>query len=305
MRPDATRAAAHAAALISFAAAHQRHDARAELLHADDEIVERHHHALHAGHGRQARPACARPWHRNRPARPGWSAACRCPACGACSACEYGSGAGIVLGLRVAPGQRLDIGAGLVVLPFRHRRRVGFVGDDHGQHQRAALASGLLVSPPPAGRRWARPRVGALHPAAGAEIVVGVLRGVARAVVALRGADDRDLRRRHRQAAAIVHLEEVAFEVGSPGSPQLLHDGDVFGAIIVAAPVVLGARPDAHLRVFAPLPAGDDVHAEPAMRDRVDRHRHARGDRRRHRQHRAGGEQLDARRSPTPGPPSA
>ena len=132
--------------------------------------------------------------------------------------------------------------------------------------------------------------------AAAAEIVVGILRGEARAVVALRGADDRDLRGRQRQAAAIVHLEEVALEVGAPGRPQLVHDGHIFGAVVVAPPVVLGAGPDAHLGIFAALPAGDDVHAEPAVRDLIDRHRHARGDRRRHRQHRAGGEQLDARR---------
>ena len=41
----------------------------------------------------------------------------------------------IVVRLRIAPGQRFDIGAGLVVLPFCHRRRIGLVGDDHLQDQ--------------------------------------------------------------------------------------------------------------------------------------------------------------------------
>ena len=56
-----TRRCAHAACLTSLAAAHQWHDAGAELLHADHEVIERQHHALHAGHCRTVRPACAQP----------------------------------------------------------------------------------------------------------------------------------------------------------------------------------------------------------------------------------------------------
>ena len=59
----------------------------------------------------------------------------------------------IVLRLLVAIRQRLDIGSGDIVFPLRHRRRVGFIGDDHLQHQRAARAARSPASRPPAGRR--------------------------------------------------------------------------------------------------------------------------------------------------------
>jgi len=65
---------------------------------------------------------------------------------------------------------------------------------------------------------------------------------------------------------------------------------------------MLRSRPDPHLRVFAPLPTGNDVDAEPAVRDRIDRDRHARGYRRGHGQYRAGGEQPNpARHRSQPG----
>ncbi len=272
------------------ATAHQWQDAGAELLHADDEVVEGHHHAAHTRHrrhlvehARDARIAAHQRAHVDvhRPFRRGELA---------------DIGGGVVLVGRTLvhqPADRVDIDAVIVRLPLGHGRLVGLVGDDHREDQRAAVAPEFLVD-----RDQARhapldaPRL--VLAEARAEIVVGMLRGKAGAGVALPCADDRDARGRERAAAAVVHLEEVAFEVGTPGLPQLPHDGDVFGAVLVAPLVVVGTWPDAHLGVFAPLPAGDDVHAETAVRDAVDRHRHARRDRRRHGEDGTGGEQLDA-----------
>ena len=145
------------------AAAHQRQDAGAELLHADDEIVEGQHDAAHAGHGGQlVEHAGDRGVGADEHAligrqlvdAEGPAPVRRC----------IGVLARVVLGLGVAPGQRLEVGAGLVVLPFRHRRGVGLVGDDHLQDQRAAIAAGLGRRLAPAARRSARRAVGSLTP---------------------------------------------------------------------------------------------------------------------------------------------
>src|ERR1700730_591616 len=104
-------------------------------------------------------------------------------------------------------------------------------------------------------------------------------------------------------AATVVHCEEAAFVIGMTRRPQLAHDCHVFGAVLVPPLVMLGARPNAHLRVFAPLPARDDVHSEAAMRDAVNRHRHAGGDRRRHSENGAGGgERVAPHKSATGSP---
>src|ERR1700726_1306170 len=89
-----------------------------------------------------------------------------------------------------------------------------------------------------------------------AEIVIGVLCSKARPCIALPCADDGNLSRGKWTAATVVHCEEAAFVIGMTRRPQLAHDCHVFGAVLVPPLVMLGARPNAHLRVFAPLPAG-------------------------------------------------
>src|SRR6266404_3958177 len=193
------------------AAAHQWQDARAELLHADHEIIKGQHHAAHPRHrshfvehprdrgvgadehaliGRQLLDAEG-----PAPVR-----------------LRIRILVGIVFRLSIAPGQRLDIGAGFVMLPLRHRRGIGLVGNDHLQDQGAAVAPGFSRRiDKTRDTRSHRPRL--IDPAAGAEVVVGKLRGKAGPGVTLRGADDRDFAGRHRQAPAIVHLEEIALQV--------------------------------------------------------------------------------------------
>ena len=95
------------------------------------------------------------------------------------------------------------------------------------------------------------------------------------------------------EAAAVVHLEEVSFEVAAAGVPELFHDGDVFFAVFVAAGVVGVAGPEAHLGVFGFLPSGDDVHAEASAADAVDGYGHAGGEGGGHGEDANGGEELD------------
>ena len=126
------------------------------------------------------------------------------------------------------------------------------------------------------------------------EVVVAVGRAELHAARALAGTDDLHVGLRARAELAIVHLEVLALEVGRALLPQLAQDGDVFGAVVVALGEVLLARPQAHLLVLHLGPAGDDVDAEAAVRDRIDGRGHARHDRRRDGQHRDRGIELDA-----------
>src|SRR5882672_12176684 len=102
---------------------------------------------------------------------------------------------------------------------------------------------------------------------AGHEVVVAVARTELDAARALPGADDLHIGLRARREFAVFHLEIPALEVRGPGLPQLAQDGDVLGAVVVALVVMLLARPQAHLVVFALGPARDDVDAEAAARD--------------------------------------
>src|SRR6266849_4939006 len=124
------------------AAAHQWQDARTELLHADHEIVKGQHHAAHTRHGGQfvehARDRDVGADEHTLIGRQLLDA--EGPAPVRLGVRILGR---IVFRLSVAPGQRLDIGAGLVMLPFRHRRGIGLVGDDHLQDQGTAIASGF------------------------------------------------------------------------------------------------------------------------------------------------------------------
>ena len=151
------------------------------------------------------------------------------------------------------------------MLPLRHRGIVGFIGDDHRQNERAAVRSGGFV-----GRYQAPDTVGnaggLIDAAAGSEIIIGVVHGEPRAGLALTRADNGDLRGGHRQAAAVVHLEEIALEIRLPGCPKLFRDRHLLGAIFVAAFIMRAAGPDSHLLVFVALPSGYDIKAEPAMR---------------------------------------
>ena len=192
------------------------------------------------------------------------------------------------------PGQRLEVGAFLVELPLGLGLGVGLAGDHHGERVGGDLAAGL--------RRiglHARHRVGAgrrrVDALGEAEIVVGVFGGEFQAGVAGAGADDLHVGLGPRAEAAVVHGEELALEVAHAGLPEVAQDADILGGVAVAMAEVRVARPQSHLGIFRPLPAGDDVEAEPAARDRIDGRAHARGDRRRHGEGRHRGVEPDAR----------
>jgi hypothetical protein len=85
----------------------------------------------------------------------------------------------------------------------------------------------------------------------------------------------------------------IALEVGDPRLPQLAQDVGVLAEHLVAVAEMLVARPQAHLAVFGPLPAGDQVEAEAAVADRIDRVAHARAEGRRDDERRAGRVELD------------
>src|SRR5271166_3060420 len=114
------------------AAAHQWQNARAELFHTDREIIKGQHHAAHTGHsGKFVEHARDRS-----------IGADKDPLIGRQLLDAEGPAAvrlrvrilaRIIFRLSVAPGQCLDIGAGLVMLLFRHRRGISLVGDDHLQ----------------------------------------------------------------------------------------------------------------------------------------------------------------------------
>src|SRR4029077_17640088 len=103
------------------AAAHQGQDARAELLHADHEIIKGQHHAAHTGY-------CAHlvEHARDRGVRADEDTLIGRELLDAKGSAPVGLRIRIlvrvVFRLSVAPGQRLDIGAGLVIFPFRRRR---------------------------------------------------------------------------------------------------------------------------------------------------------------------------------------
>src|SRR5829696_4131609 len=110
------------------AAAHQGLDALAELLDADHEVIEGQHDA---GETLDLR-------HLVEQARYGGVGADQPRAAvGQRLAPADAAGGGIVggvlvgAGLRTAPVERIEIDAGLVMLPLGHRRLVGLVGDDH------------------------------------------------------------------------------------------------------------------------------------------------------------------------------
>ncbi len=75
-----------------------------------------------------------------------------------------------------------------------------------------------------------------------AEIVVGVFGGEGHAGVALASADQLHVGLRTRTEPAIVHLEELALEVGDAGLPQVAQDLDILPGVVVAAAEVLVAR---------------------------------------------------------------
>ena len=125
------------------------------------------------------------------------------------------------------------------------------------------------------------------------EVVVGVFCRELHAGVALPRRHELDVASRLRQQPAVVHLKILALEIRLSVPPELLHDGDVFGRIFVAPREMLITGPQAHLLVFALGPAGHDVDAEPAVRDRVDGDRHAGDERRRQREHGGRGVEPD------------
>jgi hypothetical protein len=80
---------------------------------------------------------------------------------------------------------------------------------------------------------------------------------------------------------AVVHLVELALEVADALAPQLPQHGDVLDGPVITVAEVLVSGPQAHLAVLAGRPPGDDVDAEAAGGDGVDRHGHAGDDGRR------------------------
>ena len=200
------------------AAAHQGLDALAELLDADHEVVEGQHHA--------GQPLDLR--HLVEQARDRGVGADQARAAERHAGAALDAAGGRSLGrilvaarLGAAPFDRLVIGAGDVVLPLGHRRRVGLVGDDHGERQRLGVGAGRG-----GGRLQLRHRIGAVTrivdlPRAAAEVVGTELRGEGDAGIAGPGADQRDLPRGQRPQAAIVHGVEFALEIGVAGRPQL------------------------------------------------------------------------------------
>jgi hypothetical protein len=126
--------------------------------------------------------------------------------------------------------------------------------------------------------------------------IVRVLRRELDAAVGLAGANDRNIPRRLRQRLAVVQLEEATFVRRPARAPQLAQHLEVFGRIVVAIAEILVTPPQAHLQVFELIPARDDVHAEPAVADVVDRRRHLGDDRRVHGRDGDRGVELDARR---------
>src|SRR5260370_7369249 len=100
-------------------------------------------------------------------------------------------------------------------------------------------------------------------PAAGTEVVVGVLRGKAGPGIALCGADYRNFAGRHRQAPAIVHVEEIALQDGIAGLPQFPPNADLFGAIVVSPTIMLSPQPNSHFCPFTPLPTTHHLDSQP------------------------------------------
>jgi hypothetical protein len=176
--------------------------------------------------------------------------------------------------------------------PFLHRFLVRLGGDDHEQSVDANVAAGfrsrrhqsLVV------RSEGLGRVDAL---AEAEGVVGILGGEGEAFVRGSGADDLHLALGQRPDPAILHLIIFALEVRDSGRPQLAQDVGVFAEHLVAVAEMLVPRPQPHLAVFGTLPAGDQVEAEAAVADRVDRVAHPRAEGGRDDEGRAGGVDLD------------
>ena len=113
------------------------------------------------------------------------------------------------------------------------------------------------------------------------------------ALVRRAGADDLHLAFGQRPDAAILHLVIFALEVGDAGLPQLAQDVGIFAEHLVAVAEMLVARPQPHLAVFGPLPAGDQVEPEAAVADRIDRVAHPRAEGGRDDQGRAGRVDLD------------
>ena len=155
---------------------------------------------------------------------------------------------------------------------------VGLLGD-HGQQH---IGAHVLAVRPGGGLQLLvqAGEIGQAVVLAAQEAVVGVLGRELDAAVGLAGADDRDGARRLRQRLAVVELEEAAVVRRPARAPQLAQHLEIFRRIVVAIAEIFVAAPQAHLQVFELVPARDDIDAEPAVADVVDRRRHL-GDHRR------------------------
>ncbi len=163
------------------------------------------------------------------------------------------------------------------MLPFGARRLIGFIGDNHKQHERANVTL-LSVSRRLHARRSGGKSGGRVDSFAEAEIVIGVAGGEGHAGIALTGADHLHRFARTRAEAAIVHGKKLAFQIAFAAAPEVAQHGDIFGEIVVAPGEIVVAGPQAHLLILRLLPAGHQVDAEAAFGDGINGGSHARHD---------------------------
>ena len=116
------------------------------------------------------------------------------------------------------PGERAFVLAGFIKFPFRGGGGIGGICNDHHQRVARDVAASVRGDCLHAGD-GGRDGFGRVNPHAEAEIIVGLGGGEAHAGGALPGADDFDIGLGARADMAIVHLEELALEVRSPGCP--------------------------------------------------------------------------------------
>ena len=259
------------------AALHQRLDALAEGFHTGEEIIEGQQNALCAGYGGDFVEHSG-----NAGIGSNQRAHIDIDGGGGVShLADVGvrAGAGILLALLGQPAQGFLVGAVLVSFPFGARGVVGFVGNHHKQYVGAHVAPGFVGSLFHARRGGGESGRG-VNAFPAAEVKVGVFGGEFHPRVALPGADHLHRHRRLRADAAVVHGEEVTFEIAFAGAPEIAQDLHVFGQVVVATREVIVTRPEPHLLVLRLLPAGHQVHAKASSGDRVDGGGHARDDRR-------------------------
>ncbi len=97
------------------------------------------------------------------------------------------------------------------------------------------------------------------------EIAITHLGGELETPSRLTRADNGDAPRRQRLALTLIELEPVALEIRDACLPELLEYGHVLGRVVVAALVVLVARPQSHLLILVLVPAGNDVEPEATL----------------------------------------